>query len=309
MRRLVLVFALVCVWWWWRHDDRSTSNQDAQMQGAVLADGFAFRSGDHVHELDFAGKRRAKHLVRDDRDFRVFGTRAGAAAAWLQSGKLQLFNLKRREVVDSFGKAATALCDGVATNEYRFAVGWVEKDDGVWFVHGPTRRSTASIDVPVHIAATMQRPWCAIASAEDLIGLAWRERNWLRINWCSSTRCSPTPAAVKLPETAEIIGLGCLRTACLLATRDGTATSLAYVTESGAVKWRQDLTSSSSVLTIIGIADTAFAVALPNTVVRIDRKGARSELWAGEGHPAIAWSRGRLLIAHKGGETVIEVLR
>jgi hypothetical protein len=308
MRRAALVIALAGTWWWFHH--RSTSTHDTPRQGAVLADGFAARDGGRVYELDLAGHRKRSYEIPTDRSLRVFGTSGGAAAAWIKNEQLQLFALETREVVAGYGNSARILCDGVATNEARFAVAWIEDDGGLWFLHGPTRPSAATVEAPTRIATVESRTWCAVASAEQLITLASRDRDRLRINWCTTKSCSPLPASVKLAPAIDVVGLGCLRNACVVATRQGSAPAeLMYVTESGAVKWRQRLASSPASVPLVGIGTTAFAVALPGRVVRIDRAGTRSDLWTGDGTPAIAWSSGRLLVATEHGETIIEVPR
>jgi hypothetical protein len=308
MRRVVLAFALVGAWYWWHRSPEATQQEDA-WQGAVLDDGFAVRYGDRVQELDFTGARRANHEVPDDRSVRVFGSNVGASAAWIKNGQLQLFDLRKREVVAAYGTAATTLCDGVGTNDARFVVGWREQDGDLWFLHGPTRAPAAS-SMTTELVAHAEEPWCAVASAEHLIALAWRDRDRLRINWCTTKYCSALPAAVKLAPSIAVIGMGCLRNACVVATRESSdAVELKYVTESGSVKWRFRLATNVHTLAILGIADRAFAVAVPGHVLRFERDGSHSELWHGEGIPAIAWSRGRLLVAHKHGETLLEVPR
>lgn len=183
--------------------------------------------------------------------------------------ELQLFDVKSREVVAAYGKAARQLCDGAATKDARFAVAWRENDGGLWFLHG---------------------------------------RDRLRINWCSAKSCSALAPSTKLPTTAEIIGFGCLKNACLVAARDG-ANAMALLTESGSVKWRQPLPAGTAHVAIVGVADRAFALALPGSVIRIDRDGKRTDLWHGAGNPVLAWSRGKLLVVHATGETVLDVAR
>lgn len=314
MRRVVFVAAIVGAWWWWHRTPATTSS--TVRQAAVLADGFAVRDGERVYELERDGTRRATHGVRADRPLRVFGTTAGAAAGWVRNGQFQLIDLKTGELAGAWGTAARHLCQGIATNDQRFAVGWMEDDGQLWWLHGPTGSSTVSVLPPVanHIASADEPGFCAIASAEDRVAVLWRDRNWLRINWCSSRSCSPLPASTKLDPKISIIAEGCLRNACLLETRHDGTDELMYVTESGAVKWREQPIvpdTSPGDVTIVGIADSAFAIALPSTVLRVDRTGTFTTLWSGNdaATPAIAWSRGKLLVSHSHGETVLEVPR
>lgn len=306
MRRVVVVLGLVGGWWWF-HRGRETHATEHR-QAAVLAEGFAVRDGASVQLLERDGRRGATHALPDDRVARVFGAGSTVEAAWLKNGQLQLFDMKRREVLAAYGRAASRLCDGVATNDARFAVAWREDDGGLWFLHGPTSTAPASVEMPLQVANDAHA-WCGVASAEQLITLLWRDRDRLQINWCSAKRCFPLPASTKLAPTAEIVGFGCLRDACLVAVRDGASANLMYVTESGSVRWKQPIPTTARNVAIVGVADRAFAVALPGSVVRVDRDGKRTNLWHGDGEPVLAWSRGRLLVAHGSGEVVIEVAR
>jgi hypothetical protein len=307
MRTVVVVLGLV-VGWWWFHRSPAARAQADQRQAAVLADGFAVRHGASVQLLEHDGRRRTTHALPDERAARIFGVGSTIAAAWLKNGQLQMFDVKNNEVIAAYGRAAQVLCDGVATNDARFAVAWRETDGGLWFLHGPTTAAAASVSLPIQVTGDAHA-WCGVASAEALITLLWRDRDWLRINWCTAKSCSPLPSSTKLARTAEILGFGCLRDACLVAVRDGGSASLWYVTESGSVRWKQPLPNEARNVAIVGVADRSFAVALPESVVRVERDGKRANLWRGSGTPVLAWSRGRLLVSHGSSETVLEVAR
>lgn len=100
-----------------------------------------------------AGAERRTHCPGDRAG--VFGMASSVAAAWLENGKLQLFDVKKREVVATYGKAGRELCDGVATNDARFAVGWRERDGGLWFLHGPTSTAAAATTISLFVGLSL----------------------------------------------------------------------------------------------------------------------------------------------------------
>lgn len=288
---------------WFRHGSAPHAHEQAPLQAAVLTDGFAVARANVVRELDRQGRIRAEYRVPRDRQVRVVGTRVGVAAAWLDNARLELALLKTGES-KGWGKSASVLCDGAASNDSRFAVAWREDSGGLWFVHGPM----SAADVPTILATDAQ--WCGVASAGDRIALFWRDRGRLLFNTCTPVKCSPLPASVALAPSTEVVGFGCLANACLLAARASNgSTELLYATESGAVKWRKPLGSIDGRVEIIGIAGNAFAVGVPGRVVHYDRRGRSKDLWTGHGTPALAWSRGLLLVAHANGQEIVEVPR
>jgi hypothetical protein len=213
-----------------------------------------------------------------------------------------------------FGKSARMLCEGAATNDERFAVGWLEGDEGVWFVHGETRdRRTdegaeLEFDEPVSIETTADRKnWCGIASAGDLIALFWRDRDRMFIGTCTRKKCGMA-AALAFDRSETLLGFGCLRNACLIAARDKAGKArLQYVTESGATKWKLPLETSLLEVSVIGAGADTFAVGYvtgdATHVIRVDRKGGITRLWQGataKHAPALAWSRDQLLVASAG---------
>lgn len=313
MRRWLLVLAGVCAWLWWRGGDPVT--HDTQRQAAVLADGFALFDGHRVLEVDRQGKQRKTHALSHDDDLRLVGTPNGAVAAWIENKKLKLTLVgTNKDAV--WGNSARLLCDGAASNDERFAVGWLEADDRLWYVHGDMQRRTAEVAevaAPIGIATMDRRGWCGIASAKDLIALLWRDRDRLYITTCTRKKCSGLPASVALGREETLLGFGCVRDACLIAARDKSKPPrLQLVTESGATKWTKPLATSVYQVSIIGAGDRAFAVGYVGEtgteVVRIDRKGTLAPLWKGAAAkhaPALAWSRDQLFIGHDGGSTVV----
>ena len=82
---------------------------------------------------------------------RVVGGRAGTLFAWLSDKRLRLALVGEDGTLgapSAWGRNALQLCDGVATGDHRFGVGWLERDGGVWFVHGPIGAAVNATAVP-----------------------------------------------------------------------------------------------------------------------------------------------------------------
>lgn len=308
--------------------ERAAADLGGGLQSAVLRDGFAFNhagAGHRVVELDPHGTVRRERTLEAPGDLRVVGTRAGAAAAWEDGKRLRLTRVEDDGDLGSWGRSVRQLCDGVASNASRFAVGWLEADDSLWIVHGPLAAG-ADTDGPsdggdggdsarplaTGVALT-RNDWCGVASAEDNVALMWRSGDRLKITMCTKKACSNLPASFKLEQRLPILGVGCLRNACLLATPDEAGhPRLTLVTTTGRSKWNHPLEAASGPISIVGVGDRAFAVgyAAPGgpEVIKIDRDGKAAQVWrdpASSGAPALAWSSGRLLVAHHHGEHAV----
>jgi hypothetical protein len=329
MRRLLLVVGLIGMWWWWRddaavHQDAAVHNGFA-MQAAVLRDGFAMRVRSRVFEIDRKGQQRKDYAVGYGGEVRIVGTNSGPAAVWIENEKVRLVKLATGKPLAVFGKHARMLCDGVATNDERFAVAWRESDATLWFVHGDTRvkRNDADgADVTDSIAtatqidgdsiATYPEHWCGIASAEDLIALLWRDRNRLFIQTCTRKKCAGIAASVAFDAGDTLLGFGCVRNACLLAVRNKGGERLQLVTESGATKWRKPFHTDMRV-SIVGAGPDAFALGYSTgeretEIARVDRSGAIKSMWRGrdsDDAPSLAWSRDQLLVVLHGGDSTL----
>jgi hypothetical protein len=289
------------------------------LQVGVLEDGFVLThttdAGRRVLELDARGQARRELTLRHTDDRRVVGTSSGTAIAWQDDKKVRLVRVDDARDIGTWGKAVRHLCDGVASNDERFAVGWLEADDTVWIVHGPVAANelTDAGGVMASSAELARTDWCGIASAEHNVAMLWREADRLRFTMCTKKRCSGLPASFKLDRRIPILGFGCLRNACLIAVRDEAGNArLAFVTETNQSKWNKTLDTASSTVSIVGVGDRAFAVGYAtgtgSEVVRFDRDGVATSLWrdpASTSVPALAWSSGLLLIAHRRGETPV----
>lgn len=303
--------------WWWRRDAAPPPHPH-RTQAAVLADGFAVLADRRMIELDRKGRVQHETTLRlDRRDVRFVGTRAGSAVGWQDGKQVKLAILDadgNPDDVSSWGKRVQKLCDGAATNEHRFGVGWLEADGRVWFVHGPLDRMTvASLVEPPAAKAS----WCGIASAEQNVALLWREGSRLLMNFCTRKQCTSLVVKVPIDTRDALLGYGCVRDSCLFATRDkhGT-TKLHRVTERGRaiVKTLEHATPDTAV-SIVGAGTRGFALAYRSNDGRttIQRVGVDGAL-ANVGHleasdpPSLAWAGGRLLVALPSGETRVLAL-
>jgi hypothetical protein len=306
---------------WPPHSGERGRAHDGGLQGAVLRDGFALTyavdGARHVIDLDALGTVRRERTLQVPGELRVVGTRLGAAVAWEDRKRIRLTRAEDDLDMGTWGRSVRQLCDGVASNASRFAVGWLEADDTVWIVHGQLDASDQIAERDAEPIATgvalARNDWCGVASAEHNVALMWRSGDRLTITMCTKKACSNLPVSFTLERRLPILGVGCLRTACLLATPDEAGRArLTLVTTTGRSKWNQPLDTAPQGVSIVGVGDRAFAVgyAAPGgaEVITIDRDGKVAPVWrdrASNRAPALAWSSGRLLIAHYHGERAV----
>ena len=274
----------------------------------MLSDGFALLADKHVVEFDREGNKQHEMPLRLDRgNVRFVGTRAGTAVGW-QDGKrmkLAILDADGNTNDDStWGKNVKDLCDGVATNEHRFGIGWLESDGKVWFVHGPMDRMAG--DVMEDVDAPAKASWCGIASAEQNVALIFREGSRILMNFCTKKKCTSLVTKVPIDTKDTLLGFGCVRDSCLFATRDkhGT-TKLHRVTEGGrSISKALEHARPDSPVSIVGAGDRAFAIAYVSTdnnatIQRVAVDGTFTNVWHFDGEPApsLAWSGGKLFVA------------
>jgi hypothetical protein len=302
---------------------------DRTVAAAVLRDGFALITpaglAHRVVELDAQGVERRALQVEPRGEIRVVGARAGTLVGWRAGRNVLLARAGDDRETSRWGRSVRQLCEGFASSDVRFAIGWLEADDTVWIVHGPVAGKAAASGeaapdeaanndaglVAIEVAArdALQPAWCGIASAEHNVAMLWRDGSSLHLTMCDKRRCGPLPARFQLPASHRIVGFGCLRAACLIATRVGTEpTRFSYVTNTGKQKWAVQRPIESPHVAILGIGDRAFAVGLLGTegaeILRIDRDGKTTSLWrdpAATSVPSLAWSGGKLMIARYHG--------
>jgi hypothetical protein len=325
-RSLAGLSLLAIVVWWWSGDDPAPRHHgETAPQVAVLHDGFVVMRGDghgtlRLSELGHDGTpRRELEVASPGDELRVVGTRSGAGVAWRDPAKKQL----RVGIVDRNGRlrdtftgdGAATLCDGLASNDHRFAVGWLNEKGGMWFVTGPTQPAIADVEVTAPVS------WCAITGAGDGVGILLRERNALRINLCRKGKCPMLETVGRPIAERPILAFGCIATHCVVVTRGSAGRAEAtMLTRRGGVTWTRPLPGDvdGDVVTAIGAGDDHFVIAYGVSdrdghraeVIAIDSKGDLSTIWRSPAArstviPAIAWSRGQLAIARLSDGAVV----
>jgi hypothetical protein len=304
MRKLAVAVVVVWIGWKLLHRDRGR-DADRAPQAAVLRDGFAVIDRDRVVEVEPDGRERQTIELSTPHDVRLVGMRTNPGAVWLDAGKVIIGAIGADgEIRDQrkFGSKATQLCDGVASNEQRFGVGWLESDGRVWVVHGPVA-SLAADETPIAIDAVATKPtWCGVASADDQIALLWREGTKVFVNFCSKKKCSGYLWSAPV-EPDRLVGFGCLKTGCAFATDDGVVT---YARDSGKVTWRRELPGArrGQRVTVVG-GNKRFAIGYATAegaaAVRIAVDGTVAQAWRGaaDAAPALVLSGNRLFAAYR----------
>jgi hypothetical protein len=302
-------------------DHAHAPSERPQLQAGVTGNGFLVAQYGQTKRSVVAVGRDGSHQrladLRRDGEVRVVGSMMGPIAGYRDGKRVRLVRIADDTDHSMWGTDAQRLCEGVASNDARFAIGWLEGGGGIMFVHGPTSRAHASIESVAAIEAVSVAPatWCGLASAEDKVALFWRDRDRLLFQTCTAKRCGRVAASMPFDRKGLVLGIGCVRDACLIASRDprGTAT-LTYVTESGSRKWNKPLDTDATHVSIVGAGNRAFAVGYANRfgsyVLRIDRTGTVTQPWsgpAGGGVPELAWSADQLLVAHYTNETLTPI--
>jgi hypothetical protein len=290
-----------------------------ELQTAVLSNGFAVMDGAptdrHVVSVDWDGgnaKRWAVPVVAPEA--RVVGNFAGIALGWLDKAKLELATLAGvGELADKsqWGKRVKQLCDGTASNEHQFGIGWLEAAGTVWVVYGPTSRQLAAAEVPVDVTATTRTVWCGVTSAGKKLALLWSDQhNRMAINFCDKKGCSKHTARIPLSKKETFAGLACHEERCLMVARDakGNANLGWFVMPHGKLTWWKPLGDATpdTTFSITAAGNNAFAVGYVTregaTAIRVIESGSMVRAWAdpySTGVPALSWANDRLLVAHR----------
>jgi len=310
MRKLVVASVLVVGWWWW-HDRGSSVELETRPHTFVLGDRFGVVDGPDTNRtmtiLDRAGERvRKVELDPLAPDIRMVGTGGGPAAVWIDAGKI-VFQMigsdGRRGASEKFGSKAAMLCEGSASNEQRFGVGWMEKDGRIWFVHGngaASAESVAAASVDDGDADAPKPKWCGIASADEDIALVWPDGNKLAVNMCSRKRCESTVTTIKV-DPASVRGFGCIYDGCLVATSDGNVSLFSL--KKGKKLWTRELPGArrGERMPIAG-RNGQLVVAYQSDgfvqAVRVDATGDLVTLLHADGDtPSVALARDRVIVA------------
>lgn len=318
-RSIVLVGLLGALLWKFYGSPAATPTASVGiLHTAVLRDGFAIMESEgdrHVINLDEDGNRRRRSAVPIVTDARVVGTSQGTAVGWLDRKKVKLALVKADGGLgqaSEWGRNAIALCDGAASNDQRFAIGWLESDGRLWFVHGPM--SSALTPTPAGDEQLPRADWCGVTSADDYIALLWREGSRWFLNMCSKKECTGMVARIPLDAKHALLAFGCTREGCLLAFRDQKSnTHLGFIGVTGKKQWVKPLTEAtqSTEVTIAAIGKHAMAVGFVakegSTVLRVSKTGAMERAWADPAStevPSVAWARDRLLVAIPDGDAI-----
>jgi hypothetical protein len=312
--RTIVGLVVVAGWWIVRGDDDRAAAPPARLQAAVIADGFALLDGDarRVVELDRGAVPRHEMRLRLDTEVRLVGTKTRTAVGWQDGRRVKFGDLDgdgNPEDVSTWGTHVTRLCDGAATSEHRFGIGWLESNGVVHVINGPASGSAeaANLAAPAAAAAPAANvTWCGVASAEHKVALVWRDGDRWHMSLCAAKRCG---LAVRLPieKTDTLLGFGCVADGCLFATRDQHgAAVLSRVTERAKIITKPlEPPRADTAVSIVGAGGKAFAVAYAGadgrtTVRRITVDGAFTGVWHFDDAadaPSLAWARGTLLVA------------
>jgi hypothetical protein len=317
-RPLVTLAAFAGIWWIWPDGDPDPTGP-APAQAAVLADGFAAIDGaGRIVELDDDARRRRQIAVADvPAGARVIGVASQVGLAWRAGKQMAIAVVDEDGHLDrtsKFGKRVASVCEGVATNEHEFGVAWFEADGGIWFVRGPTSARSAEAAVPT--AEPAKADFCAIASAAEKLALLFTEGSRTTMVLCGR-QCGGA-RRLELPKKSAVLGLGCTRAGCVVATRgDGGAVNATWVTPQGKSVWTKPLPHArpGSRVTLAGTgAQVAIAYATANepVVVAASAAGEIATVWQGESDdvPSIVHAGGRLLVARSvGGEVTGSLVR
>ncbi|MDX2086728.1 MAG: hypothetical protein SFX73_02705 [Kofleriaceae bacterium] len=319
----LLVVGVVLHRWF---SDEAAPPAPRTLQAAVMANGFGLIEGTgtdrHVLGFDDDGTLQFRHAVPlTAPDVRVVGSRVGPVVGWRNKAKLELAQLTGDGEVgapEKWGKAVQLQCDGVATNEHQFGLGWADKDQQIWFVYGPTGKARAFTPVrAAELEATAKPSWCGIASAHKEIVLMWREGSRTFATFCTSKECDMF-MRLPLDKRHTLLGVGCTQDACLLAVRKEGSNLLAWVRRGGNLVWTKPLADAApdTTFSIVGAGDRAIAVGyLTNTgatVQRVIASGSMQRAWhdpSAHEVPSLAWARDRLFVAQREEQSVIALPR
>jgi len=298
---------------------------DPAIAAAVTATGF-------VALDDTPGDRHAIRVARDgghpDRlavplvapHVRMVGAGGGVAFAWIDRAKLSFAPLAgdgRLGEVSTWGTDVSRLCEGVATNEQRFGIGWLERGGRLWVLHGPTSatRSTSEVAsenlVPASEAAPTTIEWCRVASAgpTELALVFGDHARKVYVNRCTAQRCESKSFRVPVGDST-LVNLGCTARACVFVARtpNGGA-EIAWIDgRTGKLAWRRpfavDDHGQSFAITAAG--DRAFAIGYVGregaVVQRVIESGSMVRAWAdpySHDPPEVAWAADHLFVAHR----------
>ena len=309
-------------------DSAGVTTKVPPLQAAVLGDGFAVMelAGDrHVVELDRNGTRRRRSAIPTVTDTRAVGMSVGAGVVWLQGKKVHVAKIEGDGKLgrsESFGSSVRQLCTGLASNDQRWAVGWLEeRDDRFWFVHGPTSRSNATQTgaapelMAMTVPTTARMNWCAVTSASDYVALLYRIEAKTFVLMCSKKECGGVQTRAPIDPRDEVMDVACQKEGCLFAlrTREGVAHLIAFNLR-GKTTWTKKLpyATRDTTVRLAAAGDRAYIASLDTeegpVVERIlSKTGSFARAWHGAPDlttPAITWSQDHAMIAYWVGDAL-----
>ena len=304
MRKVMLLGLVVGLWWMWRGDGETVA---PRVQAGVLRNGFTVLVDRRIHELDQDARTEHQMSLQLADEVRFVGTSAGSTVGWTDGKKLKLAALDDRGNPDepsTWGKKVTQLCEGAASNEHRFGIGWLESDGRVWIVHGPMRSTELATSEELELE-TVKTTWCGVVSAGQDLALVWRDGKKLSLNFCTPKACSSYVTKVPVPAEEPLVGFGCVRDACLFASRDRSQTVLRRVFETGrSLKLVLTAAADDTRVEIVGAGGRIFALAYLDRDHRVavelrDTDGSLKQSWSFDERdvPALRWDGSRLLVA------------
>ena len=300
-----------------------TTQATPPLQAAVLKDGFAVMEavGDrHVVEIDRNGARRRRSAIPTVTDTRTVGMSIGAGVVWVQGKKMHVAKIEGDGKLgrsQTFGTSVRQMCYGLASNDARWAVGWLEdRDDRFWFVHGPTSKTAAETDefaiestVLTLPANTAKLSWCAVTSATDYVALIYRIEAKTFVNMCSKKECGNLQTRAPIDPRDEVLDIACQKDGCLMAlrTRDDVTHLVAFNLR-GKSTWTKKLpyATRDTRVRLSAAGDRAYIMSLmteegPVVERMLSKSGSIARAWHGApglSAPAITWSQDHAMLAY-----------
>ncbi len=303
------------------------------LQAAVLNDGFAVMelAGDrHVVEIDRNGTRRRRSAIPTVTDTRAVGLSVGAGVVWHERKKVHVAKIAGDGKLgrsETFGTSVRNLCYGVASNDRRWAVGWLEeRDERFWFVHGPTQKRTSdrmagSLDDLAIESTAMTIPantaritWCAITSANEYVALVYRVDAKTYVLMCSAKDCGVNTRAPIDPRD-EVLDVACQKEGCVMALRTReNVTHLVAFNVRGKTTWTKKLgyAARDTRVRLAAAGDRAYIMSLmteegPVVERMLSKNGSSGRTWHGAqglSAPSITWSKDHAMLAYWDGDAL-----
>jgi len=306
--------ALIALW--------PASTEAPPMQAAVLGDGFVVieRGGQRkrVIELDDHGAMRRTVLLQGyPADTRVIGLSGRTGLVWKSGTRIALAELDKLDRQPKrFGRDVLRLCEQTATRRKSFGVAWLERDGGIGAIRGVTAMETTAelaSDEPAEPPT-----YCAVASADDRLALLWRTGDRTSLTMCGR-RCRE-PVTVDLGPRRTILGFGCTRTECVVATRNSEGTIEArWLDRNGRVVWAKPLRDAcrDTTVELVGVGThvvIAYSLGPEPVIVLADKAGTMRPIWQAGADPdtvpSLGFAGDSLLVAfRRDGKLATEVLR